>query len=78
MRTGQIFIDVRHGHALVSRYLPFGREAVTWEAARNARELEASAWIVLGRSGITPQHKGHYCCPTDLAAQAEFEPIQHL
>lgn len=51
---------------------------MTWEAARNAQALEAAAWEALRRQGITRQDTGQFCCPADLALQAEFEAIHHL
>jgi hypothetical protein len=75
---GQIFINVQRGRAIVSRYLPFGKEDTTWEAAKNAVDLEPAAIKALTQQDIDLSITAHYCCPQELALQAEFDRSYQL
>jgi len=68
------FIDLRVGRAVVSRYLkPSERFVYTSQPALNWEALEADAIRQIGDMVGSPED-GHYPCPPELAARAEWPP----
>ncbi len=73
--VGHVVIEVRDGHAYVSRFIETPNGDLTLQAAANVDALEADALAVLAQKGggAKPIMGGRYTCPPELAARATWE-----
>lgn len=68
----EIFIDVRHGRAFVSRHTADNDGSFSWESAMNEHELDQEAIAAVLAQGGYLERDGHYKCPTVLAEKARW------
>ncbi len=68
----EIFIDVRHGRAFVSRHVAGDDGSFSWESAVNEHEIEHDAIEAVKAQGGDLSQDGRYHCPRELAARAKW------
>jgi hypothetical protein len=70
-----VFIDVRHGRAFVSRHIEKGDGSFSWESAVNEHEIEQSAIEAVKAQGGDLTKDGRYPCPPTIAALAQWPDL---
>jgi hypothetical protein len=68
----EIFIDVRHGRAFVSRHIADSDGSFSWESAVNEHDIEHEAIEAVKAQGGKLENDGRYKCPTVLAEKARW------
>lgn len=63
----EVFIDVRHGRAFVSRHVEESNGSFSWQSAVNEVEIEEAAIAAVREQGGDLSKDGHYKCPRALA-----------
>lgn len=68
----EVFIQVRHGRAFVSRHIEESDGSYYWQSATNEVEIEHEAIEAVKAQGGLLTNDGHYACPPELAAKAQW------
>ncbi len=71
-KVKEIFIEVRHGRAFVSRHVEEGDGSFSWESAVNEPDIEEEAIEAVKAQGGNLAEDGQYKCPPELATKIKW------